>query len=126
MLIIFMGGGSLYSKVNDEMKDYSEKSETDNQDYFFKMSDADIEKFIEKVKILKKGMDIQEVINILGEPYYNRRIGSKKWIEPSRGRCLTYYLKKFKKGVVYEGKDSKVLLYFDVNNKLEDYTIDLR
>ena len=36
MLIIFMGGGSLYSKVKDEMKDYSEKIGTDNQDYFFK------------------------------------------------------------------------------------------
>lgn len=68
-------------------------------------------------------MSVEEVIKVLGKPDYNRSIKGKKLDSPYRGRCLSYYLKKWKKDLVNEIKDSYVFIVFDENDKMVKYEI---
>jgi len=125
-ILFLLGGQVVYGNDKDENNKHLKEKNASNQQYFFEKSNVEIEKFIIKVNNLKNGMDIQEVIEHLGEPYSNNARKSKKWNESSKGRCLTYYLKMWRKNSVNELKDSYVLIYFDENNKMEDVIIKLK
>ncbi len=123
-LICFLGVQVMYG--NGEVGNTKQlEINSENKNFFFKMSDAEIETFIFKVKKLKKGTDIQEVIEYLGKPYSKHSRKSKKWNEPSKGSCLTYYLKIWNKDSVNELKDNYIILFFNINNKFEDFFIRL-
>ncbi len=125
-VLFFLEDKVVYGSENVESKRHLQDVKEDNQNYYFKMSDAEIDKFLIKVKNLQKGTDIKEVIDCLGEPFSNYEIRSKKWTDPSTGRCLTYYLRMWRKNSVNEGKDIYVLIIIDTNNKLEKVIIKNR
>ena len=82
-VLIFLEDKVVYGSENVESKRHLQDVKEDNQNYYFKMSDAEIDEFLIKVKNLQKGTDIKEVIDCLGEPFSNYEIRSKK-IEYSR------------------------------------------
>jgi len=93
---------------------------SEQKEYYYEMSPNDIDKFLKKVYSLKKGMSVEEVIKVLGQPDNIQEIRGKELDSPYRGQMLTYYLKKWRKDLVNEKKDKYVLIIFDEFNKMKE------
>ena len=93
---------------------------SEQKEYYYEMSPNDIDKFMKKVYSLKKGMSVEEVIKVLGQPDNIQEIRGKELDSPYRGQMLTYYLKKWRKDLVNEIKDKYVLIIFDEFNKMKE------
>lgn len=84
--------------------------------YYFEMDAAKQAKFRTILQKMKIGDDYHTIVVALGKPDYNRALVTKdgKFI----ARSLMYYLKKWNKDLVTEGKDQYVELQLDTNNHL--------
>mgnify|MGYP000968872535 FL=1 len=98
----------------------------EQKEYYYELSQKDIDRFLKKVSSLKKGMSVDDVIKVLGRPDNIQEIRGKEPDSPYRGQMLTYYLKIWKKDFVNIQRDSHVLIIFNEFDKMEEYDITLR
>ena len=108
---------------SSEVKKESVVLEKDNANkYYYEMSKIEIDNLMNQLKKLKKGMSFDEVIEIMGNPNYNRVL-MKKEDRIYRGQILKYYIKKWEKDIVNLKKDKSIKIYFDHNKKMINYEI---
>ena len=128
VLIMILASCSCYdadkTKISDTAQVDTIKSE--QKDYYYEMSQKDIDKFLKKVYSLKKGMSVEEVIKVLGKPDNIQEIRGKELDSPYRGQMIRYYLKIWRKDLVNIQRDSHVSIIFNELDKMEEYDITLR
>lgn len=112
------------TKTSDSAQVDTIKSE--QKEYYYEMSPNDIDKFLKKVYSLKKGMSVEEVIKVLGQPDNIQEIRGKELDSPYRGQMIRYYLKIWRKDLVNIKRDSHVSIIFNEFDKMEEYDITLR
>lgn len=122
VVVIILASCSCYDtdKTKTSDRNQADTIKSEQKEYYYEMSQKDIDKFLKKVYTLKKGMSVEEVIKILGQPDNIQEIRGKELDSPYRGQMLTYYLKKWRKDLVNERKDKYVLIIFDEFNKMEE------
>jgi hypothetical protein len=84
--------------------------------YYFEMDAAKQAKLQAALQELKIGDDYQKIVIVLGKPDYDQALATKdgKFV----ARPLTYYVKRWRKDLVTEGKDRAVDLQLDANARL--------
>ncbi|HQO21561.1 MAG TPA: hypothetical protein PLH15_05745 [Spirochaetota bacterium] len=123
LLVSLLSAIVLECLCSSEIKKESVVLEKDNANkYYYEMSKIEIDNLMEQLKKLKKGMSIDEVVEIMGNPNYIRVL-MKKEDRIYRGQILKYDIKKWKKDIVNLKKDKSIKIYFDHNKKMINYEI---
>ena len=123
ILVSLLSAIVLECLCSSEVKKESVVLEKDNANkYYYEMSKIEIDNLMNQLKKLKKGMSFDEVIEIMGNPNYNRVL-MKKEDRIYRGQILKYYIKKWEKDIVNLKKDKSIKIYFDHNKKMINYEI---
>ena len=123
LLVFLLSAVGLECLCSSEIKKESVVLEKDNTNkYYYEMSEIEIDNLMKQLKKLKKGMSIDEVLEIMGNPNYNRVL-MKKEDRIYRGQILKYYIKKWEKDIVNLKKDKMIKIYFDNNKKMINYEI---
>ena len=88
-------------------------------EFFIKLSENEIEVFEEKLAAIKVGQAWGEIYPTLGSPDYEATYTTKKTSEP-KGILRVYYLVKLHSELVNELHDKSIRLYFSTDNILEE------
>lgn len=87
-----------------------------DQPYYFIMDETQKNRLLANVAHLELGLQRLDVFERLGAPHYERQDVTKKG--NTLGKSCIYYLKRWKKDVINEKKDSYVRLEFDNRDRL--------
>jgi len=92
-------------------------NESQPMNYYFEMDAARQVQIRSALQHIKIGEKQQRIMVALGKPDYDHSLTTKdgEFIV----RVLTYYFKRWEKGMVNENKDKRVLFEFDANDKLD-------
>ncbi len=83
----------------------------------FEWSRAEKKQFLERLKTLKEGNNLEEVVKLLGPPYSTYVTNPKETREP-RGMYIDYFLKKVRENGPNERVNQYVFIHFDNDGKL--------
>lgn len=106
----------LLGSVGCESRNENKMKPQERTTYYLELDAAKQAKLRVALDDIKMGDNYQGVIAALGKPDYERNLATKD------GRFVAksaiYYIKKWEKELVSEGKDERVDLWFDANDRL--------
>lgn len=90
----------------------------------FEWSKSQKKEFLNRVKTLKAGDNIQDVVKLLGPPYFVEQTGPKER-NVVTGTAICYFMKKGEELSDMKG-EQEVILSFDVEGRLESIDTNIR